>query len=43
MDRASGSVLHPVHGELPNWPEWSALDVLILLPGCATSLFYSFI
>jgi len=32
-----------VHGELPNWPEWSAFDVLILLPECATALFYSFI
>jgi hypothetical protein len=32
-----------VHGELPNWPECGDFEVLILLPGCATSSSYSFI
>jgi hypothetical protein len=31
-----------VHGELPKWPECGGLEVLILLPGCATSSSYSF-
>jgi hypothetical protein len=32
----------PVHGELPNWPEYGVFEALILLPGCATCSSYSF-
>ena len=33
----------PVYGELPNWPDSEVFEVLIPLPGCSTSLSYSFI
>jgi signal transduction histidine kinase len=37
-----GTELTPVLGELPIWPEYGACEVLLPLPGCATSSSCSF-